>query len=241
MNRIQKILLTGGLVGLAGCGIIIGAGLVIEHDGAAAVARSLQSLPHRPVALVLGCSPTTGTGHVNPFFVKRMQAAAAVYHAHKADYLLVSGDNHANGYDEPAAMKNALVRLGVPDNRIALDPAGFSTFESIARARAVFGLQQFCIVTQREHALRAIFIAHRQQLDVVAYPASDVRVMDGLRTRLRESVARVRAILDVTILHRQPRFCGPRIQIGGGPDRTFQSSADDSAIQIAGQIGRAHV
>ena len=108
------------------------------------------------------------------YFVNRMEAAAAVFKAGKADYLLVSGDNHTAGYDEPTAMKDALVRLGVPEERIALDYAGFSTSDSVLRAKLVFGLTQFSIISQRDHALRAIYIANHHHLDAVGFAAEDV-------------------------------------------------------------------
>ena len=238
MKLILKILWAFAIVWGVGFGVIVWAGWVIEREGAPALAEKLETLPYRPVALVLGCSPTTSAGRRNPFFVNRIQAAAAVYHAHKVDYLLVSGDRHMPDYDEPLAMRNALMRLGVPDHRITLDEAGFSTLDSIVRARAVFGLSRFCIVTQRDHALRAVFLARRRQLDVVAFPAPEVRVMDGLRTRLRESFARVRALLDVTIFSRQPKVAGPRIQIGTGANSLLPTPALRLAAR-AGQLGES--
>ena len=231
MNQVRQLLLAGGIAGVTILGAILWAGHVINQEAADAIAGSLKSLPHCQVALVLGCSPTAGAGRANPFFANRMQAAAAAYHAQRVDYLLVSGDHHAPDYDEPTAMQNALIHLGVPAGCIILDHAGFSTLDSISRAKAVFGLSRFCIVTQKEHALRAVFIARRQQLDVVAYPAPDVGMIAGLRTRLRESLARVRALLDVTILRRQPQFLGPRIHIGAPPDRAREPTAVRSAMR----------
>lgn len=222
MNRIQKLLALGCIACALALGAIFWAEHVIEKGSADAVKGNLESLPQRQVALVLGCSPTLGPKQVNQFFVNRMQAAADVYHAHKANYLLVSGDNRTKDYDEPTAMKNALVRLGVPEDHIVLDYAGFSTLDSVVRAKEVFGLSQFCIISQRDHAMRAVFIAHRYNLDVVGYAATDVWTIRGLRTHLRESLARVRTVLDVTVLGRKPHFLGPKIQIGDQPSHSLQ-------------------
>ena len=71
-------------------------------------------VPHRRVGLVLGCPKRVFGGWSNPYFENRIAAAAELYHHRKIDYLVVSGDNHVQGYDEPTDMKNALVDKGVP-------------------------------------------------------------------------------------------------------------------------------
>lgn len=186
----------------------------IERASAAAVFAETQAVPHERVGLVLGCSPVLRSGAPNGYFENRIAAAAALFRAGKVDYLLVSGDNHVATYDEPAAMRSALVQRGVPADRIVCDYAGFSTLDSIVRAQRVFGLREFCVITQREHALRALYVARAQGIAAVAFAADDVPVWSGWRTRARESLARVRTLLDVHVVHRQPHFLGPAIAIG---------------------------
>ena len=186
----------------------------VEQQNHGALFENTAELPHRHVALVLGCAPILGRGWANPYFVNRMEAAAAVFKAGKADYLLVSGDNHTTEYDEPTAMKEALMRLGVPEERIALDYAGFSTSDSVLRANLIFGLTDFSIISQRDHALRAIYIARHHHLDAVAYAAKDIPARYGWRISLREAFARVRTVLDVNVWGRTPHFTGPRVPIG---------------------------
>lgn len=186
----------------------------IETASASSLSPDVSSLPHRRVGLVLGCSPVLRSGAPNWFFENRMDAAAMLFRAHKVDYLLVSGDNHVANYDEPTAMRDALVRRGVPAERIALDYAGFSTLDSMVRARKVFGLSECCVITQKDHALRAIYIGKAHGISAVGFPAQDVPMLVGLRTRLREALARVRTLLDVHVLGRTPHFLGPQITIG---------------------------
>ena len=95
-----------------------------------------------------------------------------------------------------------------------IDYAGFSTLDSIVRAKKVFGLSGFCVITQRDHALRAIYIARANGIDVVGFPAKDVSTLRGLRTRFRESLARVRTLFDVHVLGRKPHLLGPTVVIG---------------------------
>lgn len=203
---------------LVGIGTTIYAAKRIERSTAYAVEADIASLRHQRVGLVLGCAPVLRSGAPNRYFENRMAAAAMLFDAGKVDYLLVSGDNHVATYDEPTAMKRALVRNGVPADRIVLDYAGFSTLDSIVRAKRVFGLSEVCIITQKDHAMRAVYVAKANGMDVVAYPAKDVPLRSAIRTHLREALARVRTLLDLHVLGRTPRFLGPPIEIG--PERS---------------------
>ena len=213
-KRRRCVLIVMGSSALVAFAVILYAAHRIEKSSISALQGNLSSLPHKRVALVLGCSPVLSSGAPNWYFENRIAAAAAVFRAQKVDYLLMSGDNHVSTYDEPTAMKDALLRLGVPEDRIVIDYAGFSTLDSVVRAKKVFGLAEFCVITQRDHALRAIYIARANGIDVVGFPAKDVSTLRGLRTRFRESLARVRTLLDVHLLGRKPHFLGPTIVIG---------------------------
>src|SRR4051812_44765415 len=107
---------------------------------------AVSKIPENEVGLVLGTSPTLGTWQ-NPYFEGRMDAAAKLYHAGKVRHLLLSGDNGTRGYDEPTAMKDALISRGIPESALHLDYAGFRTLDSMARAQAVFGVRELTIIT----------------------------------------------------------------------------------------------
>ncbi|MEI7733706.1 MAG: ElyC/SanA/YdcF family protein [Verrucomicrobiota bacterium] len=171
------------------------------------------TVPHNRVALVLGCSSTLRDGSRNLFFHNRMHAAAALYQAGKVEYLLVSGDNRRREYDEPSEMKAALMRLGVPEGRIVCDYAGFTTLDSIIRARVVFGQTNLTIVSQAFHNQRALYIADGYGVIGVAFNAAEVPVGHAFKTYAREVVARMRAWLDVNLIRRQPHFLGEPVVI----------------------------
>ena len=106
---------------LAPCGLLVlcATSLVAARTVIARASRNrtysqANLVPQRRVGLVLGCPRQTAGGWTNPFFESRMAAAAELYHQGKVDYLVVSGDNHVQGYDEPTDMKNALLARGVP-------------------------------------------------------------------------------------------------------------------------------
>ncbi|WP_337870312.1 ElyC/SanA/YdcF family protein [Meiothermus sp.] len=174
-----------------------------------------EQVPHNRVGLVLGTGPTTVRGRPNPYFVGRIQAAAQLYRAGKVDYLLVSGDNSSRYYDEPTAMRKALIALGVPQERIYRDYAGFRTLDSVVRAKEVFGEQRFTIVSQRFHNQRAVFIARQRGLEAIGFNAPDVP--EGWsNTWFREPLARVQMALDL-LLNRQPKYLGEPVRIGVDP------------------------
>lgn len=103
-------------------------------------------------------------------------------------------------------MQNALIDRGVPEEKIVLDYAGFRTLDSIVRMHEVFQQSDFVVVSQGFHLERALFIADARGIPAVGYAAADV---DGtIGVRIREYAARVRAVLDVFVLHTEPRFLG---------------------------------
>jgi len=212
--------LSGGLIRFIGrlCLILIFACLLsrfaITKSAAGRTYTDVELIPHRPVGLVLGCSPCLTNGRENLYFRHRIQAATQLYRHHKVDFLLVSGDNHRLGYDEPSDMKQALILQGIPGDRIYCDYAGFRTLDSVVRARKVFGQTEITVISQDFQNKRSIFIGRHRGLDVIGFNAEDVTRARGLRTKLREELARVRAVLDVWVLRTGPKFLGPPIFIG---------------------------
>jgi len=167
------------------------------------------------VGLVLGASKTLRNGHVNLFFKYRIEAAAKLFKAGKIKHIVVSGDNHKKEYDEATDMRNALMEQGVPDSCITLDYAGFRTLDSVMRCWKVFGQKKFTIISQAFHNQRAVFIARYYGLDVVAFNAQDVPSHFSFKTRMREYIAKFKAVIDLYLIHKQPRFLGEKVSISG--------------------------
>ncbi len=172
--------------------------------------RSIETVPANDVGLVLGTAKTTKRGNTNLHFKQRIEAAAALYRAGKVHHLLVSGDNHIAGYDEPTDMRDALIAAGVPESSITRDYAGFRTLDSIVRAQTVFGLGRFTLITEEFHCPRALWIARQHGLDAVAFAAPDLSARWSLRVKVRERLARAWCAVDLYVLHRSPKFPGPR-------------------------------
>ncbi len=156
----------------------------------------ISKIPPRETALVLGTSPKMRSGIVNPYFVKRMDAAALLYHHGKIRKIIVSGEK-SEGYDEPSAMAHYLVyQEGVPENIIIKDPGGFKTQMSINNCKNVYGQKNVIIVSQGFHNLRALFYARNNDMNALGFDAQDVYKNESFyRNQLREFLARVMAVV----------------------------------------------
>ena len=114
---------------------------------------NVDSIPHRKVGLILGTSPiSTWNGRRNYYFDQRIKAGEELYKAGKVDWLVVSGGdyrNTENGYDEPVAMRDSLIKQGVDSARIVLDYDGTRTLNSIAKMRDVYCQDSIIIISQK--------------------------------------------------------------------------------------------
>ncbi|KJG20122.1 SanA protein [Photobacterium iliopiscarium] len=174
----------------------------IYHDPA--------KLPAYKVGLVLGTSKYIAKT-LNPYYTYRMSAAVDLYNKHKVDVFLVSGDNAHRSYNEPRTMKRDLLKAGVAKNEIVLDYAGFRTLDSVVRAKEVFDTNRFVIITQQFHCERALFIANHYNINATCLAVQEPRRgMASFKIRVREVFARIKAMIDLFILHVQPKFLGPK-------------------------------
>ncbi|MGS7193197.1 SanA/YdcF family protein [Enterobacter cloacae subsp. dissolvens] len=172
--------------------------------------QTVDRIPFNSVGVVPGTRPG-GT-----FFRNRISAAAELYQAGKVKWLIVSGDNRRVGYNEPQEMKKALVEKGIPESAIYCDYAGFTTLDTVVRAREVFGQTSITIVSQKFQNQRAIYLAKHYGISAIGLNAQDVpEEQQRLLGTVREYVARARAVLDATLVRRQPHFTGPKIVPGG--------------------------
>ena len=172
-----------------------------------------SEVPPRDVALVFGAG-VLPDGALSAPLSDRVRAAAELYQTAKVRKLLMSGDNSRQNYDESTAMKAYAVTLGVRPEDVVLDYAGFHTYDSCYRARAVFGVHSAILVTQRFHLARALFTCTGLGVDAVGVPADQQRYQRALWYRIREELARARAFLQVKLTHPKPRFLGPMVPIG---------------------------
>lgn len=185
----------------------------IEENARPFLYNQIHQLPHKKIGLILGTSPYSSNGNKNLYFQYRVEAAAQLFHQGKVQYILASGDNHQRNYNEPLKIKQALIQLGVPKEAIYLDYAGFSTYESIVRCKKVFLEDDITIISQEFHNERAIYIAKAMNMKAIAFNAKDPSLSNFIK--FREFFARAKAIVEVHMLKKQPKFLGQPVLIGG--------------------------
>ena len=184
----------------------------IEYATEDYVTSSINKLPKEKVGLVLGTSKSLKNGNKNPYFFYRIEAAEELFKSGKIEYIIVSGDNSSQYYNEPEDMQTELIARGIPKTKIFLDFAGLRTLDSVVRAKEIFGQTSYLIISQRFHNERAVFLAQKKGIEAYGYNAKDVNKKAGFKTNLREYFARVKVFWDL-FFGVDPKFSGSKVVI----------------------------
>ncbi|MDP2542218.1 protein SanA [Tenacibaculum discolor] len=174
--------------------------------------NTTETIPKNKVGLLLGTVKYLSDGRVNLYYQFRLNAAVELYKAKKIDFILVSGDNGAEGYDEPTDFKNDLIKAGIPEDKIYLDYAGFRTLDSVVRIKEIFGQTSVTIISQQFHNERALYLANHFEIDAIGYNAKGVSGKKAIKVQLREYLARVKVFIDI-LFNIKPKFLGEPIEI----------------------------
>ena len=186
----------------------------IAKDAKSAIYTSIQSIPSKNAALLLGTAKYLKNEQPNYFYMYRIQAAARLWKAGKIKAIIVSGSDASAGYDEVTAMHIDLIRAGVPAQYITRDYAGFRTLDSIVRAEGIYGLEDYIIISQKFHLERALYLAKAKGQKAIGYVAKELQGTTAYyRMKAREYLARVKAFLDVYVLGTEPRVYGEKEKV----------------------------
>nr|WP_176669995.1 ElyC/SanA/YdcF family protein [Mannheimia granulomatis] len=159
------------------------------------VYTNIELLPHREYAVVLGTAKFYTKDVINEYYKYRLDTAAELIKDEKVDKLLLSGDNKTPYYNEPKTMTVDLLKMGIATQKIKQDYAGYRTFDSIIRAKEVYKLPPFTIVSQKFHCERALLIAKFRDIDAICYAA---KYPEGAyQVRVREILARAAMMLSL--------------------------------------------
>lgn len=172
---------------------------------------SASDVPRAEAALILGAS-LLANGTPSSIFRDRADEAIRLYEAKKAAKILVSGDNSTVSHNEVNPVRNYLLQKGIPDRDIFLDHAGFDTYSSMYRARAIFGVSSLIIATQSFHLPRAVYIARKLGIEAYGVNADSGRIL--LRNYIREIFADEKAVFDL-VFNTRPKYLGDAIPITG--------------------------
>ncbi len=204
MKLLRRVLLLTVACGIAALGVLLGLRYWVERRYDERIYETVEQVPPRPVALVLGAG-LWPDGSLTPILADRVATAAELYRAGKVQKLLCSGDNRRVDYNEPQAMKEYAMRLGVPEEDIVLDYAGRRTYDSCYRARAIFGVERVVAVTQRFHTARSVYTCQALGVDAVAVTANRrVYASEQVIWKTREYLALLLALWDLNVCHPLP-------------------------------------
>ena len=204
MRLVRRAVLLAFACTAAALALVFGFRFWVERRYQDRIYKTVDQLPGRPVALILGAG-LWSDGSLTPVLADRVFTGVELYRVGKVEKLLCSGDNRRVDYNEPQAMKDYALRLGIPENDIVLDYAGRRTYDSCYRAREIFGVERVVVVTQRFHAARSLYTCESLGLDALALVA-DRRVYSGEQIvwKTREYLALVLAWWDLNVRHPAP-------------------------------------
>ncbi len=173
-----------------------------------------QTAPTGTQAILILGAFVRPNGSLSPALRERLDKGFELYDKKVAPKIIVTGDHGTETYNEVQAMKDYLMGKGMPESDIFMDHAGFDTYDSLYRARDVFGAKSLIAVSQDFHVPRAVYIGRALGMDVYGV-ASDIAYPWWMRVVMREWLARVKAFAQVEFLHPKPKFLGPAIDLNG--------------------------
>ncbi|HOV46016.1 MAG: YdcF family protein [Spirochaetes bacterium] len=159
--------------------------------------QDLNSLPNKDYGVLLGTSKYTKNGKINVFYKNRIDAAKDILINDKISRIIASGDNRNFRYNEPMKMQQDLVKSGISEDRVIIDPDGFRTLYSMLNIAKKYNIKEAIIVSQRFHLQRAIFIGKFLGLELIGYEAKNVSGMANIKIQVRERGARLKMIFDI--------------------------------------------
>ena len=198
-----KSLVIGGMVAI---GLIAGYRVVISRQYDDRIYHEIDDIPNEDeprVAIVFGAG-VFPNGRPTPVLYDRVATAADLYHAGVVQKLLMTGDNQETSYNEPEAMRQTAIDLGVPDCDIVLDYAGRRTYDSCYRAHYIFDVKNAVLVTQNFHLARALFLGDAFGIRCIGVAADRRDYQHATAWELREYLALPNAWLDVHVIKGRP-------------------------------------
>jgi vancomycin permeability regulator SanA len=194
LSKLSWLLLGLGIIGLA----TVAAAASLVRSTASGHIYTESEVPATPVALVLGAQ-VNPDGTPSAFLAARLALAKRLYDAGLIEMIIVSGDHLAPEFDEPAAMRNYLIRAGLPKETVIADAGGFDTYESCLRAKRIFNLSRLIVVTQNYHLIRAVATCRALGIDATGVGDDSVRQhpIAWWRGAIRDQLACVKTIVDL--------------------------------------------
>lgn len=188
------------------------------------VFTDLKKLPKVDAIIVLGAKVTQEK--LSYVLEDRVIAGVNIIYANKAEAILLSGDHGQKEYDEVNSMRKYMLRrkFNIKKEQIFMDHAGFDTYDSMFRAKVIFGIKSAIIVTQDFHINRSVYIARSLGIDAYGFAVDESIYKESLRLnwRIRELLSRVKAFKDV-LINSNPTYLGEKIPISGNGMKSWDT------------------
>ena len=213
MNKVlKKIIIIISFLGVMGIIIILGINVYVKCSVKEDIVDESNLDKGYDAILVLGAG--LRNGKPSPVLKDRLDTAYKLYEDGYSKKIIVSGDHGKKYYDEVNVMKNYLLDKGVESNNIFMDHAGFSTYDSVYRAKEIFLANNIIIVTQQYHLYRSLYIAKKLELDAVGVSATLRNYSGSVKFELREILARDKDFVK-TIFMPDSTYLGDTIPVFG--------------------------
>lgn len=219
-KKLIRIFIILVILFVSGVTAVLSVNAYVKHVGGENIISpdKINEIGEADCIIILGCQ-VFSDGTLSAMLHDRVMRGIELYESKAAPKLIVSGDHGRKEYDEVNAMKKYAIDAGIPSENIFMDHAGFSTYESMYRAKEIFRAEKIIVVTQEYHLYRALYIA--QKLGMEAYGvSSDYRPYYGQTYReVREILARCKDFA-TTLFKPEPTFLGEAIPVSGNGDLT---------------------
>ncbi len=196
MKLFKKLILAFALLVILSILIIFGLEAYIQKETSYLIYSEITEIPSAKTGIILGAS-VHSDGKLSPILEDRVETAYQLYKQNKIENFLVSGDHRTDDYDEVNAIKNYLLKKGVPPEDITLDHAGFDTYDSMFRAKAVFAIEDAIVITQKFHLPRSLYIARNLDVKYKGFEAAPRAYTSSETIKRREQLANFKALWEI--------------------------------------------
>ena len=209
MKKITKRLFYLALIGIINVLIV---NIYIKHKTEFLIHESLTTVPKNNVGIVFGAG--INGDKPSKYLKDRLDAGILLYKSKKINKILLSGDNGRDEHDELTVMKKYCYQNGIDTTKIYIDYAGFDTYSTMYRAKAIFKIDKATLISQQYHLNRAIYIGNNLGIDSEGFSANDGTYNGYRYVCLREFFSVFKSVVDVN-RNRKPRFLGEDVSIQG--------------------------
>lgn len=222
--RLRRVIIFSGVAAAA----LVLALYIVAQSAVGTMRGRIVAIADTPVvdAVIVPGASVLPSGKPSDVLSDRLLTAIDIYTAKKATKILVSGDHGTRGYDEVNTMRVYLLDAGIPADDIFLDHAGFDTYDTMYRARTVYGIDTAIVATQTFHLPRALYIGNRLGIDAYGVAAERQQYVKDDVFAMRERFANVKAYLDL-LRHASPTYTGTAIDISGDGRVTWDSTTNE--------------